>query len=190
MNGIATVAGTVAGSSLGASQAGYLLTVEPTAEVLVLLAAVALLVGGVVGSVTPVVPGGILSLAGVLLYWWHTDYSEPGLVLLTALVLVAVTATAVDWLAGVVSAKASGASTGTALLAGAVGFVLLFLTGPLGMLLGVVGTVFGVEYYRHRDARRGIRAALITAVGLLGSSVAQVLLTGTVLVAMLVVILL
>ncbi|MFW5801117.1 MAG: hypothetical protein ACOCVC_03735, partial [Spirochaeta sp.] len=56
-------------------------------DVAVVLAFVMLL-GGVVGSVLPAVPGAGLSLAGVLLYWWHTGYAEPGTLLLVAITLV------------------------------------------------------------------------------------------------------
>ncbi|MDG5774983.1 DUF456 domain-containing protein [Haloarculaceae archaeon H-GB2-1] len=158
-------------------------------DLAIVVLAFALLLGGVVGSVTPFVPSGLLSVAGVLLYWWHTGYTEPNVLVLVGLVLVGVTATVVDWLAGVVSAKAGGASTTTAILAGVAGLVGLFTLGPLGLLVGTVGTVFLIEYAEHSDARAGLRTAAITTVGLLGSNVVQVVLTGGILVAMLVVVL-
>lgn len=157
-------------------------------DVLVVLAALALLVGGVVGSVTPVVPGGLLSAAGVLLYWWHTGYADPHVLVVVGLVLVGVTAVAVDWLAGAVAAKAGGASTEAAVLAAVVGLLALVVLGPFGLLVGTVGTVFVVEYYRNRDAPGGARAAAVTALGMLASNVVQMALTGGVLVAMLFVI--
>lgn len=156
----------------------------------VVVVAVALLVGGVVGSVVPLVPGALLSLGGVFLYWWSTGYTSPGPVLLAVLVLAGVATLVVDYFAGAISAKAGGASTLTTALAGVVGLVLFFVTGPLGIVLGVAGTVFAVEFYRHRDARQGGRAALFAAVGVLGSAVVQALLTASILVAMVLVILL
>ncbi len=48
---------------------------------------------------------------------------------------------------------AGGASNWTAALAGVVALVLYVVTGPLGILLGVAGTVFVVEFYRQEDAR-------------------------------------
>jgi uncharacterized protein YqgC (DUF456 family) len=159
-------------------------------DLVVVVLAVALLVGGVVGSVTPFLPGGLLSVAGVLLYWWHTGYTDPNVLVVVGLVLVGLTATVVDWLAGVVSAKAGGASTTTAVLAGVAGLVGLVALGPLGMLVATVGTVFVVEYRKHGDTRAGARTALVTTIGLLGSNVVQALLTGGILVAMLFAILL
>ncbi|MFC6755402.1 DUF456 domain-containing protein [Halomicroarcula sp. GCM10025894] len=142
-----------------------------------------LLVAGVVGSLVPQVPGALLSLVGVFTYWYATG--EPGLGLLVALVLVGVLTWVVDWFGGAIAARAGGASNTTALLAGVVALVLFFLTGPLGIILGVAATVFAVEFYRQQDARQGLKAALVTTAGMLASSVAQALLTGSILLAML-----
>ena len=90
---------------------------------------------------------------------------------------------AVDWFGGAVAARVGGASMATTALAGGVGLVLLFVAGPLGVLLGVAGTVFALEYYRNRDAPASGRTALYATVGMLGSALVQVLLTGSMLVA-------
>lgn len=156
-----------------------LLSIETGLVVLAFL----LLVGGVAGSLVPQVPGALLSLAGVFTYWYATG--EPGLALLAALVLVGVLTWVVDFVGGAIAARAGGASNLTALLAGVVALVLFFVTGPLGIILGVAVTVFAVEFYRQRDARKGAKAALVTTVGMLASSVAQALLTGSILLAML-----
>lgn len=158
-------------------------------EALTLLA-VALLCLGVVGSVVPAVPGALLSLAGVLLYWWSTGYAEPSVVVLAAFVLVGLFAAAVDYLAGPLAAGAGGASVWTIAAAGGVGFVLFFVAGPLGVLLGIAGTVFLLELRRHGDVRRGGTAALYAVVGVLGSALVQVLLTASMLVAFVLVVVL
>ena len=133
-----------------------------------------LLVAGVVGSLVPQVPGALLSLAGVYSYWYATG--RPGLGLLVTLTLVGVLTWVVDF--------AGGASTTTAVLAGVVALVLFFVTGPLGVILGVALTVFVVEFYRQRDARKGLQATLVTTAGMLASSFVQALLTGSILLAM------
>jgi uncharacterized protein YqgC (DUF456 family) len=132
---------------------------------------------GVVGSAVPLVPGALLSLSGLYLYWWHTGYSDPGLIVLVALTLLGLLIIAVDWLAGAISAKAGGASTGTAALAGVVGFLLFFVAGPVGILLGVAGVVFLAEFSRTGNPTTSGRTAVYTTVGMLASTVAQVLLT-------------
>jgi uncharacterized protein YqgC (DUF456 family) len=150
------------------------------------LVAVALLVLGVVGSAIPAVPGASLSIAGLLLHWWHTRFTEPGALALLVLLSLAALALAADWFGGPLAAKAGGASTRTTLVAAVVGFLLLFVAGPLGILLGVAGTVFAFEYRRSGDVRGSLRSAGYVTVGILASAVVQVLLTGAVLVGFLI----
>ena len=157
---------------------------------LLTLIAVALLVAGVVGSVVPLLPGPLLSLVGVFCYWFQSGYTEPGLFLLAVLTLIGVLAVVAEYFSGAISARAGGASLVTTVLAAVVGVVLFFVAGPLGIVCGVVATVFAVEFYRHRDAERGVRTALYTVVGMLASTVVQFLLTLTMLVTMVLVVVL
>jgi uncharacterized protein YqgC (DUF456 family) len=152
------------------------------------LLAVVLVAAGVVGSLIPLAPGALLSLSGVYLYWWHTGFTDPGLIALVALTLVGVVTLLVDWLGGALSASVSGASTATTVAAGLAGVVLLFVAGPLGILLGIAGTVFAVEFHRNDDAEASARTALYTTVGMLASNVVQALLTGGILVGFLLVV--
>lgn len=145
--------------------------------------AVLLLVLAVVGSALPAVPGPALSVVGVLLYWWGSGFTEPGTALLVALLALALLALVADWTASAVSARLGGASLRTTIAAGLAGVVFLFVLGPLGAIAGVVATVFLLEFHRHRDAHRGARTAAVVVLGMLGSTVVQVLLTTTVLVA-------
>jgi len=140
---------------------------------------------GVVGSLVPGVPGALGSLAGLFVYWSATGGTEPGVLLFAALVLTGLVALAADLLAGPVAARLGGASTRTSLLAGGVGFALLFVAGPLGVVVGIAGTVFAVELRRHGDRDRATRAAVATTVGALGSIVVQFLATLAVFAALL-----
>ena len=151
--------------------------------VLVVLAFV-LLGGGVVGSVAPMIPSGLLSLAGVLIYWVASGFGDPDLLVLSGLVLVSVVAMAAEWLSGAVSAKAGGASTKTTVAATLVGFLGLLVVGPVGFILGTALTVFGLTYWENEDAEASARAAGVTILGMLTSSLAQLLLTVGVLVVM------
>jgi uncharacterized protein YqgC (DUF456 family) len=154
-------------------------------DLLVALATL-LLVAAVVGCFVPGVPAGALTVGGVALYWWHVGAGADVLAL-AGLAALGIFALVADFLAGAVAGRAGGASWGTMALAGGVGFVLLFVLGPLGVLLGVAGTVFLVEYRRHGDVEAGARAAVYAAVGVLGSALVQALLTGLALVGFLVV---
>jgi uncharacterized protein YqgC (DUF456 family) len=159
--------------------------VEPLVAVAFLL-----LVGAVVGSVVPLLPGPLLSLAGVVLYWAASGYSEPSLLVLVVLVVVALLGVVVDLFGGALGAKAGGASTRTTTIAAVVGLLLFFVAGPVGVVLGVAGTVFAIEFVRNQDARAGGRAALAATAGVLGSAVVQVLLTLSILLAMVLVVVL
>lgn len=145
--------------------------------------AFALLALGVAGSVLPLLPSGALSLVGVLVYWWQTG--DPGPLLLAALVGLSLLALAVDWLAGFVGAKAGGTTTRTAVVAGVVGFLLLVPGGPLGLLVGVAGTVFVAELRDGGELRASAHRAAYATVGVLASAAMQVVLTLIVLAAML-----
>lgn len=148
-----------------------------------LVVAGALLVAGVVASVVPLVPGGLLALAGVGSYWYATG--EPGTIVLVVLVTLCLVTVLLDWLGGAVSARVGGASGRTTAIAAVAAGVLLFVLGPLGALLGIAGTVFALEYYRHGDVQRGARTAAFATVGVLASTAMQLLLTLSILVGFL-----
>ncbi|WP_049926921.1 DUF456 domain-containing protein [Halopiger goleimassiliensis] len=150
------------------------------------IVAIALLVGGVLGTVVPLVPGGLLSLSGLFLYWWQSGYAEPGTITLAVLTGLALLALLVELFGSSIAAQAGGASWATTGVATVVAIALMTVTGPLGLLAGLFGTVFVLEYVRGRDVHGSARSALYTTVGTLASSAVQVLLTLTILLAFLV----
>lgn len=181
-------------SVLGAPGAALTAAVGPAVEVPVLgtveaawLVALGLLLAGILGSLLPGLPGPALSLAGVLGYWWATGYTSPGTLALAGLVALAAVGLAADWFAAPLGAKAGGASTRTTAVAGVVGFALLFVLGPLGVVIGVAGTVFLLELRRSGDAEASLRAAGAATVAVLGSALAQLVVTGAMLVGFLLV---
>ncbi|WP_254768510.1 DUF456 domain-containing protein [Salinilacihabitans rarus] len=152
----------------------------------VTVVAVALLVGGVVGTVVPLVPGGGLSLAGVYLYWWGSGFAAPGPLALAVLTLLGVLTLLAEYFAGSAAARAGGASWRTTAVAAAVGVALMIVAGPLGLLVGLFGTVFLLEVAAGGDVDRSARAAGYATVGVLASTAIQVLLTTTILLGFLV----
>ena len=146
--------------------------------------AVALLAAGVVGSVLPLVPGGLLSTVGVLYYRWVADFPPLVTALLVTLGLFGL---AVDWFGGAISARAGGASLWTTAAAAVGGLALAVVLGPLGLMIGVFAVVFALEFRRHGEAERGARTAAYATAGILVSTVTQVLVTVTMLAVFLVV---
>jgi hypothetical protein len=155
-----------------------------------LLLAVLLMIAAVIGSLTPMVPAGLLSIAGILVYWWSTGYTSPGPLFLGAFVLVGLLVLVADYAAGVIAARAGGASTRNSIAGGVVGLVLFFVLGPLGIILGFAGTVFALEVYGGTGTEASAKAALYAVLGALGSGLVQFLLTASLLVAFLVALLL
>ena len=145
------------------------------------VAALALLVGGVAGTLVPIVPGGALSLAGLFLHWWGSGFTEPGLLALAVLALLGATTLFVELFAGASAARYGGASWTTTGAAVVVSIVLFVVTGPLGLLVGLFGTVFTLEFVRGGDVRGSSRSAAYATVGVLASTAIQALLTVTIL---------
>ncbi|RQG91209.1 DUF456 domain-containing protein [Natrarchaeobius halalkaliphilus] len=143
----------------------------------VTILAVALLVAGIVGTLIPLVPGGLFSLSGLYLYWWHSGYTDPGTVALAVLTALGVMTLLAEFVGGSIAARAGGASWTTTGSAAVVGIALMIVTGPLGLLVGLFGTVFVLEYARGGDIDHSTQSALYATVGVLASTAVQFLLT-------------
>jgi|APHM01.1.fsa_nt_gi Protein of unknown function (DUF456). len=145
----------------------------------ILIVTLALLGGGLIGSVLPVVPSGLLSGAGLILY----QSSGPGLSvpLFAGLVIIAGVSIVLEQFAAPLAAKATGASNRTTLVAAVAGVALLFVAGPVGILAGLFGVVFIAELLAGAKPQTAARRSLYTVGALLGSSIAQLLLTGGIL---------
>lgn len=145
-----------------------------------LVVAIALLGGGMVGSLLPVVPSGLLSLAGV---WTYALFgAEPiGPLVVAVLTVTALTAAALEHLGGPIAAKLGGSSTRVLVAATLAGLALIFVLGPLGVILGVLAVVFGAELWEGADLETAARRSAVTAAGILASAVVQLLLTASIL---------
>jgi uncharacterized protein YqgC (DUF456 family) len=148
------------------------------------LFAFALLVVGVVGSIVPNLPGPVLSLVGVYLYWWNTGLTEPSTALVAVITVLVILIVVGGFFDDVIAARFGGASTLSATAAGLVGFVCLFVVGPIGMLLGAALTVFVLEYRRQRDAKASATAATAVLLATIGSTLVELFVTVMLLVVM------
>ncbi|MFB6241687.1 MAG: DUF456 domain-containing protein [Candidatus Nanosalina sp.] len=148
---------------------------------LYLLLAVALLILGIIGSVAPAVPGVLISVAGVLIYWWSTNFTQPGNLFIGFTVFLGVVAISLDWFSGALTAKYGGASTETSIAAGIAGVLgFIFLGGPIGVVIAVAGTVFLREYFRTGDLDQSKKAGIYSALGLVFSTAMQVVIAVTI----------
>lgn len=149
---------------------------------LILGLTVAFLVAGIIGSFLPLVPGALLSIVGISIYWWSSGFAEPSIFLLILLYLTAFTAMVFDFFAGAIGSKAGGASDKTVQMAAIAGIVFFFIAGPVGTIAGITAVVLVREYLLTGDPEISTRAALYTIISVLGSAVIQGALTGLTLV--------
>ena len=147
----------------------------------VTLLVLALLVLGLVGSVVPGVPAGLLALVGVYVEYLYGAHGMSVWVL-AGFTLAGLLAIVVDYFGGPLAARSGGASTKTTLLAGAVGLVLLVLSGPIGAILGVFATVLALELRRDKSVEEALRSAVWSFAGMLGSGLVVFLLLASMLV--------
>jgi uncharacterized protein YqgC (DUF456 family) len=151
---------------------------------LLTIAAFGILLLGVLGSVIPQVPGPLLSIGGLGLYWWGHNGRLGGTAqaALAGLLLVGLLAVVVDLVAGPIAAKVGGASWTSTVVASLVGLFGLVLAGPLVAIGLLLVTVLVLELHRHDDPTAGLKTAAVTAIGILGSAVVQTLLTASILI--------
>src|SRR3954468_9979380 len=130
------------------------------------IAAVALIVIGVVGTVLPVLPGPILVFAGMLLAAWIDHFARiPVWLLVIFGVLTAIT-WVVDYFAAAAGAKRAGASK-LAVAGAFIGTILGVFTGLWGLLfMSLAGAAVG-EFIAQRDVMRAGRVGVATWLGLL-----------------------
>ena len=137
------------------------------------LAAMTMIVAGVVGTVLPVLPGPTLVFAGIALAAAIDDFARIPVWLLVILAVMTALAWVVDYVAAAMGAKRAGASR-YALIGAAIGMIAGILTGLWGLLfMPLAGAAIG-EYLAQRNAYRAGKVGLATWVGLLLGTVAKV----------------
>jgi hypothetical protein len=130
------------------------------------LAALALIVIGVAGTVLPVLPGAILVFGGIALAAWIDDFARIPVWLLLVLAVLTAMAWAVDYLAAAAGARRAGAST-LAIIGAGLGTLAGIFSGLWGLLfMPLAGAAIG-EYVAQRDVWRAGKVGVATWIGLL-----------------------
>ncbi|HEY6104718.1 MAG TPA: DUF456 domain-containing protein [Anaeromyxobacteraceae bacterium] len=139
---------------------------------LYVLGAVALLVG-LAGIVLPGLPGSLLLVGGVFLMAWAGNFAVVGWTTVIIAAVVGFAITAVDWLAGLMGAKAFGASK-WAMVGGAVGLLAGLFFGIPGVLLGPAVGAFAFELVKDPNLEQAAKSGVGALLGLLVGSVVKV----------------
>lgn len=140
--------------------------------------AIVLLILGVIGAFVPMMPGALISLVGLTVYWWNTGFTQPHILIVILLYLTGLTALLFDLFAGAIGSKAGGASNKTVHAAAIAGVLFFFVGGPFGTIIGIGLVVYLREYLLTQDSDGSLRAALYTTGSMLGSTLVQGALTG------------
>jgi len=134
--------------------------------VLLWIAAVALIVIGVAGTILPALPGVTLVFAGILLAAWIDDFARIPVWLVVILGVLTAIAWVIDYFAAAAGAKKAGASK-LAIVGAMIGTVAGVFTGLWGLLfMPLVGAAVG-EFVAQRDLRRAGTVGVATWLGLL-----------------------
>lgn len=144
-----------------------------TPESLYYLIAALLVLGGLAGTILPLLPGTPLMLGGMLLAAWAEGFQRVGAITLVILGVLVIASLVLDYVAGALGAKKYGASK-EALWGSVIGSVLGLFGGLPGLLLGpFVGAALG-EYYARRDLERAGQIGFATWLGLILGAIAKV----------------
>lgn len=145
-------------------------------EVLLYVLGAAALVAGVAGVVLPVLPGSALLVVGAALVAWAEDFTRVSGWTVAACAALGVVIWLVDLAAGVLGAKAFGASKWAVLGAG-LGLLVGMFFGLPGIVLGPVVGAIALEYARDPNFERAMKAGAGAFVGFVLGSVVKVALS-------------
>lgn len=132
-----------------------------------------LIVIGLAGVVLPLLPGTLFIFLGVALAAWAQDFTRISGVTVGVIAALAVLSWVLEYVAGLLGAKAAGAS-GMAVAGAAVGTALGVFSGLWGLFVfPLIGAAVG-EFYARGNAINAGRVGIATWVGILVGTVAKV----------------
>ncbi|PTX55043.1 hypothetical protein C8P63_1222 [Melghirimyces profundicolus] len=141
---------------------------------------VGLFILGFAGLVLPVLPDAPLLLLGFLVYHFLINPEVLNPPFWIGAVLITIGVVLIDYFAGGIAARTYGGSKWS-VLAAVAGALAGIPFGPLGILVGPLVAVVGVEWIRKKDWREALRIGYGTLVGFLGGLLVKgLLMTGLV----------
>ncbi len=140
-------------------------------EILLYVLGAAALVAGVAGVVLPAVPGSLLLVLGAVLVAWAEDFTRVSGWTVALCGAIGAAIWVVDLAAGILGARAFGASR-WAIVGAGLGLVVGMFLGLPGVVLGPAVGAIVLEYARNPSFERALRAGVGAFVGfVLGSAV-------------------
>jgi len=139
-----------------------------------LLAAILVLVG-IAGTILPMLPGIPLVFVGLFIAAWLDGFAKVSVLTIIIIGLIALLALIVEFLASFITVKKAGASK-YALWGAAIGGLIGFFTGPLGLIIGTaVGAAIG-ELLAEKETSQATAVGIAAGLGFVVALVAKVVL--------------
>jgi len=132
-----------------------------------------LILTGIVGLVAPFLPGTILIFIGIAFAAWAEDFTRISGITVAVLAFLTFLAWVLEYVAGLLGAKAAGASR-AALVGAAIGTVLGIVGGFWGLLVFPLIGAFAGELYARGNAAGAGRVGIATWLGIMVGTIAKV----------------
>ena len=142
------------------------------AQVILLIA----LVIGFFGTIVPMVPGLGLMFGAILIYGFYDGWSMYSPLMAVLAAVFTAIGTGMDYAGSAIGAKRFGASKHGVIASVIGGLIGLVCFSFVGMLIGSVVGLLGVEYYEKRDVIQSGKAALGVLIGNLAAMLIQAVL--------------
>lgn len=128
------------------------------------------MVGGMIGSFLPILPGPFTSWLGLLVLYL-TEKLDMNWWLLTLTLIIAILVWVLDYLIPAMGAKKYG-GTKSGMIGTTLGLIIgLIFLGPFGIIIGpFLGALFGELISNPKDVNRAIKAAFGSFIGFLTST--------------------
>lgn len=132
---------------------------------LILIISIILMVAGILGSILPLIPGGVpVSYAGYLLYAISTNFNKISVFYLVLFGILTLLTVIIDFTAPMLGAKGYKASK-WGIIGSMLGVMTGFIIGPWGIIIGpFIGGFIG-EFLYNKDANKALKAAWGSFVG-------------------------
>lgn len=121
-----------------------------------------------IGLIVPVIPDGLLLLAGLAVYYFFIDSSTLSVLFWVVAIIVVIFVMAVDYIASAIGAKTYEASKWS-VVTSVIGIIVfpLFM-GPLGIIVGPFVMVVATELILQKAFSEALKAGVGTLLGFLG----------------------
>lgn len=131
---------------------------------------------GLATLILPVVPGSAIVYIGILLVAWSDGFQRIGTWMVIALGVLAIVASVVDNVAGILGARYGGASA-WGLFGATAGAVVGLAFGLVGLIIGPAIGALAFEYFKNPNIKRAAGAGAGSLAGFLLGAVAKYVFT-------------